>query len=49
MNFGHRNELHAYYQRKREQEASRNDTIVVVVCLAMLLVYSILSHFGVIA
>lgn len=35
MNFGHRNELRAYELRKLEEDASKGDMIVGVVCLVL--------------
>lgn len=49
MNFGHRNELRAFYEKKLADDASKADAIVAIVGLAAFGLYLIARHFGVIA
>jgi len=48
MNFGHRNELRAFYEKKLADDASKADCIVAVVGLAVFALYLIARHFGVV-
>lgn len=49
MNFGHRNELRAYHEKKLAEDASKADSIVAIVGLTVFGLYLIARHFGVIA
>ena len=49
MNFGHRNELRACHEKKLAEDANKADRIVAIVGLAVLAIYLIARHFGVVA
>lgn len=49
MNFGHRNELRAFYEKKLAEDASKADAIVAIVAivgLAVFAAYLIARYFG---
>lgn len=49
MNFGHRNELRAFYEKKLAEDADKADCIVAIVGLAVFGLYLIARYFGVVA